>query len=49
MRFCTIVDSYDTDGVEGISITELFVAIDDYFDNKLSITELFEVIAAYFA
>ena len=31
-----------------ISITELFVAIDDYFAGEISITELFDVIDAYF-
>ena len=45
------VDTYDTDGTPGISIDELFDAIDDYFDVdiELSIDDLFEVIDAYFA
>ena len=42
------VQDYDTDGTPGISISELFEAIDDYFDDGLSIAELFEVIDAYF-
>ena len=45
----TAVDRYDTDGTPGISISELFDAIDDYFDGGISISELFEVIDAYFA
>ena len=44
-----IVQRYDTDGTPGISIAELFAAIDDYFENRISIAELFEVIDAYFA
>ena len=44
----TIVGRYDTDGTPGISIAELFDAIDDYFENAISIAELFEVIDAYF-
>ena len=42
------VDRYDTNGIPGIQITELFEAIDDYFAGELSISELFEVIDAYF-
>ena len=43
-----VVGSYDTDGTPGISIAELFDAIDDYFDRGISIADLFEVIDAYF-
>ena len=43
-----IVQTYDTNNDGDISITELFVAIDDYFDGGISIPELFEVIDAYF-
>ena len=32
----------------GIQISELFEAIDDYFDGEISISQLFEVIDAYF-
>ena len=32
----------------GIQISELFDAIDDYFDGQINISELFEVIDAYF-
>ena len=43
------VDTYDTDGTPGISISELFAAIDDYFAGGIiNISELFEVIDAYF-
>ena len=42
------VRDYDTDGTQGISIDELFDAIDDYFDRGISIDDLFEVIDAYF-
>ena len=42
------VDRYDTNGIPGIQISELFEAIDNYFDGELSISELFEVIDAYF-
>ena len=42
------VQDYDTNGVEGIQINELFAAIDDYFDGEISISQLFEVIDAYF-
>ena len=42
------VDRYDTNGIPGIQITELFEAIDNYFAGELSISELFEVIDAYF-
>ena len=42
------VQRYDTDGTPGISIAELFVAIDDYFAEGISISELFDVIDAYF-
>lgn len=44
-----LVGTYDTNGVAGIQISELFAAIDDYFAREISITELFEVIDAYFA
>ena len=43
-----IVQGYDTNNDGDISITELFVAIDEYFDGGISIAELFEVIDAYF-
>ena len=43
-----VVAGYDDNGVEGIQIAELFVAIDDYFDGGISLAELFEVIDAYF-
>ena len=43
-----VVETYDTDGVDGIQIAELFDAIDDYFDGGISISELFDVIDAYF-
>ena len=43
------VQDYDTNGTAGIQTDELFVAIDDYFDEELSISELLEVIDAYFA
>ena len=44
------VETYDTDGTPGISISELFAAIDDYFEGGIiNISELFEVIDAYFA
>ena len=42
------VQMYDTNDDGAISISELFVAIDDYFDGGISIAELFEVIDAYF-
>ena len=42
------VDTYNTNGIAGIQIDELFEAIDDYFEDGLSISELFEVIDAYF-
>ena len=44
----TAVETYDTDGTQGIQIDELFDAIDDYFDGMLDIDGLFEVIDAYF-
>ena len=44
----TTVGRYDTDGTPGISVAELFVAVDDYFDGELTIAELFEVINAHF-
>ena len=44
-----LADRYDTDGTPGISITELFSAIDAYFAGGLTIAELFELIDAYFA
>ena len=43
-----IVEGYDTNNTPGIQISELFVAIDDYFDGQINISELFEVIDAYF-
>ena len=43
-----VAGSYDTNGVPGIQISELFAAIDDYFAGRLTIAELFEVIDAYF-
>ena len=43
-----LVDRYDTNGVEGIQIDELFDAIDDYFDAKITKIELFGLIGAYF-
>ena len=43
-----LVDGYDTNGVAGIQIDELFEAINDYFDEEIDIAELFEVIDAYF-
>ena len=42
------VQTYDTNGTPGIQISELFDAIDDYFDSQINISELFEVIDAYF-
>ena len=42
------VQTYDTNGTPGIQISELFDAIDDYFDGQINISELFEVIDAYF-
>ena len=43
-----IVQGYDTNNTPGIQISELFVAIDDYFDGEINISQLFEVIDAYF-
>ena len=43
-----VVRDYDTDSTLGISIDELFEAIDDYFKEKIDIDKLFEVIDAYF-
>ena len=43
-----IVQGYDTNNTPGIQISELFDAIDDYFDGEITISELFEVIDAYF-
>ena len=43
-----VVSGYDTDGIPGISIDELFVAIDAYFEDKINIAQLFAVIDAYF-
>ena len=40
---------YDFDGSGEISISELFAAIDDYFDGLITIAELFEVIDLYFS
>ena len=42
------VQDYDTNDTAGIQIDEVFDAINDYFDDGLSIAELFEVIDAYF-
>ena len=43
------VARYDNNPKDGvISISELFDAIDDYFDGDISISELFDVIDAYF-
>ena len=44
----TVVGQYDTDGTPGISILELYAAIDDYFDGEINPVELFELIDAYF-
>ena len=43
-----IVQGYDTNNTPGIQISELFDAIDDYFDGEISISQLFEVMDAYF-
>ena len=43
-----VVSRYDTNGISGIQITELFDAIADYFATEIGLTELFEVINAYF-
>ena len=43
------VQRYDGNDDGEIDIGELFNAIDDYFDEGLSISDLFEVIDAYFA
>ena len=43
-----VVSGYDTDGTLGISIDELFVAIDAYFEDEINIAQLFAVIDAYF-
>ena len=44
-----IVQTYDRDGEAGISLAELFVAIDDYFAGGIiTIAQLFQVIDAYF-
>ena len=43
------VRDYDTDGTPGISIGELFDAIDAYYAEGLTISELFDVIDAYYA
>ena len=42
------VQRFDTDGTPGISVDELFVAIDAYFADEIDVDELFEVIDAYF-
>ena len=39
---------YDSDGDGMISISELFAAIDAYFEDGLSISDLFDIIDAYF-
>ena len=41
--------TYDDDGDSGISIAELFSAIDDYFAGRIDISQLFDVIDLYFA
>ena len=43
-----VVRDYDTDGNLGISIDELFDAIDDYFEDEINIAQLFAIIDAYF-
>ena len=40
---------YDFDGSGGISISEAFAAIDDYFDGLITIAETFAVIDLYFS
>ena len=42
------VQDYDTNGTAGIQIDEVFDAINDYFDEEISIAGLFEIIDAYF-
>ena len=42
------VQDYDTDGTPGISLDEMFVAIDDYFAGETTLDDMFEVIDAYF-
>lgn len=42
------VQRYDTDGTPGISLPEMFNAIDDYFEGDITLSEMFEVIDAYF-
>ena len=42
------VRDYDTDGTPGISLDEMFVAIDDYFNGETTLDDMFEVIDAYF-
>ena len=44
-----LIGQYDTDGDIAIDLGELFTAIDDYFDQLLSIEELFVVIDLYFS
>ena len=46
-RFSLI--TYDDDGDSGISIAELFSAIDDYFAGRIDISQLFDVIDLYFS
>ena len=40
---------YDANGNGSIDISELFTAIDDYFDGGISIGQFFELIDLYFA
>ena len=41
--------SYDSNGNGAIELSELFVAIDDYFAGRISLTVLFEIIDLYFS
>ena len=41
--------SYDSNGNGTIELSELFVAIDDYFGGKISLTVLFVIIDLYFS
>ena len=43
------VQDYDDNNTSGIQLEELFAAIDDYFDEEISISDLFDIIDAYFA
>ena len=42
------VQRYDTNGIEGIQISELYDAFDDYFAGEISLSEFFDVFDAYF-